>query len=284
MGEGATPVQAHDGARAGEIVAFDRAARTLTLRRGPSQGEPPRTLSLIPGTPLDTKPLAARVRVACEDFAEGGTAHPHIAVLLRRDPPRLRGRAGGDPIVPSGVTDPGVRLAPTIEAMRSLDRSWLAIQGPPGAGKTYTLGHAIAALIEEGRSVGVLSNSHKAVDNVIRAVEKRWADREDGCAPWRGRAFKKDSRGEFAFDGVGTVTQSVGGMGDVPGDAVLVGGTAWAFAHKDCPTLDVLVVDEAGQVSLGNLVAATSARSIVLVGDQMQFPNRSKARIRARAA
>ena len=272
MANGATPVQAHDGAGAGEIVAFDRTARTLTLKRGPSKGEPLPSLSLIPGGPIDTSTLAARVRMASEDFAGGGEAYPHIAALLRRAAPRLAGRTSGAPIVPEGLNDPAGRLAATIEAMRALDRSWLAIQGPPGAGKTFTLGHAIAALIEDGRTVGVLSNSHKAVDNVIRSVEARWAKREDRGAPWRGRAFKKDSRGEFAFDGMGTVTQSVGGMGDVPGDAVLVGGTAWAFAHDDCPTLDILVVDEAGQVSLGNLIAAaTSARSMVLVGDQMQL-------------
>jgi superfamily I DNA and/or RNA helicase len=53
----------------------------------------------------------------------------------------------------------------------------------------------------------------------------------------------------------------------------LIGGTAWAFAHPELiASRDALFVDEAGQVSLGNLVAmAVAAKSIVLVGDQMQL-------------
>src|ERR1019366_7922631 len=53
----------------------------------------------------------------------------------------------------------------------------------------------------------------------------------------------------------------------------LVAGTAWLFARPDFdPSFDALFVDEAGQVSLGNLVAmGVSARNIVLVGDQMQL-------------
>lgn len=61
-------------------------------------------------------------------------------------------------------------------------------------------------------------------------------------------------------------------------DARIVAGTAWLFARKELRgTRDVLFVDEAGQVSLGqvslgHLVAmATAARSVVLVGDQMQL-------------
>ena len=60
---------------------------------------------------------------------------------------------------------------------------------------------------------------------------------------------------------------------DVDPDASIIGGTAWLFARPELSgTRDVLFVDEAGQVSLGNLIAmATAARSIVLVGDQMQL-------------
>jgi uncharacterized protein len=55
--------------------------------------------------------------------------------------------------------------------------------------------------------------------------------------------------------------------------AQLLAGTAWLFADPAADqALDVLFVDEAGQVALANLVAAgTSARNIVLLGDQMQL-------------
>ena len=56
-------------------------------------------------------------------------------------------------------------------------------------------------------------------------------------------------------------------------DADLIAGTAWLFAREELDeALDYLFVDEAGQVSLANIIAmGTSTRNIVLVGDQMQL-------------
>ena len=69
--------------------------------------------------------------------------------------------------------DPGRLLHAAERAVHLLDRSWLVIQGPPGAGKTYTTSHLILSLIRAGKTVGVASNSHKAIDNVLHAVEER---------------------------------------------------------------------------------------------------------------
>ena len=51
-------------------------------------------------------------------------------------------------------------------------------------------------------------------------------------------------------------------------------GTGWLFARPEFDgAFDVLFVDEAGQMSLANVVAlGTSARSIVLIGDPNQLP------------
>ena len=56
-------------------------------------------------------------------------------------------------------------------------------------------------------------------------------------------------------------------------DYNLVAGTAWLFARPEHDqAFDHLFIDEAGQVSLGHLVAmGVCARNIVLVGDQMQL-------------
>jgi len=56
--------------------------------------------------------------------------------------------------------------------------------------------------------------------------------------------------------------------------AHVVGGTAFFFSRPECEqTLDWLFVDEAGQVSLANMVAMSrAARNIVLVGDPRQLP------------
>lgn len=55
--------------------------------------------------------------------------------------------------------------------------------------------------------------------------------------------------------------------------ASLIAGTAWLFSDAAADEmLDYLFVDEAGQVALANIAAiGTSAKSIILLGDQMQL-------------
>jgi uncharacterized protein len=53
----------------------------------------------------------------------------------------------------------------------------------------------------------------------------------------------------------------------------VVGGTAWVWSREDlCESIDVLFVDEAGQMSLANVLAcAQAARNLVLLGDPQQL-------------
>jgi uncharacterized protein len=267
--EGAAVCMAATGEAAGTILALDEASRTVTLKRGAPKGELPRELSLIPGRPLKIDALRDSVWTVARDMAAGGDAFPHIIALLRRDPPRLRVRTLGAPIIePADSEDPSRLLEASKRAVHALDRSWVVIQGPPGAGKTYTTSHLIVSLIRAGKTVGVSSNSHKAIDNVLHAVEERLIESDE---PLRLVGQKKDS-GDDGFRGHGFI-QSVTGNADVDPTMPIIGGTAWAFARPQlAASRDVLFVDEAGQVSLGNLVAmAAAAKSIVLVGDQMQL-------------
>jgi uncharacterized protein len=124
-------------------------------------------------------------------------------------------------------------------------------------------------LLAHGHSVGVASNSHKAIHNLLQAVEE--AALERGI---RFRGVKKSSRGDPATEFDGPSFDNVGSNDDVVNGAYqLVAGTAWLFADEVLDgSLDYLFVDEAGQVALANLVAmGTSARNIVLLGDQMQL-------------
>jgi uncharacterized protein len=59
-----------------------------------------------------------------------------------------------------------------------VDRSHLLIQGPPGAGKTYTASHGIVEMLARGKRVGVSSHSHKAINNLLEEVEKVAAARK----------------------------------------------------------------------------------------------------------
>src|SRR5206468_2560447 len=57
-----------------------------------------------------------------------------------------------------------------VELAARLDGTTLCIQGPPGTGKTYTAAAIIASLLRDGKCIGVTSNSHKAIVNLMNAV------------------------------------------------------------------------------------------------------------------
>ncbi len=141
------------------------------------------------------------------------------------------------------------------------------MQGPPGSGKTTIGSQLIVELIRRGKRVGVTSNSHKVIHNLLTAVERR--AKTEGVA---FRGVKKASGDDTRFDGqfIADVehNDAVSGSG-----CDLVAGTAWLFADPQMEaSIDYLFVDEAGQVALANLVAmGTSARNLVLLGDQMQL-------------
>ena len=59
----------------------------------------------------------------------------------------------------------------------ALDSSSLFIQGPPGTGKAYASAHVIIALLAVCKRVGVSSNSHKAVNNLLAKVEEEAMNR-----------------------------------------------------------------------------------------------------------
>ena len=154
----------------------------------------------------------------------------------------------------------------------ALDRSYVPIQGPPGTGKTFTGAHMIRTLVNAGKRVGVTAMSHAAIDNLMQAVVDRFD--EEGDAE-NLRAVRKAKGG--SVDGVEYVNDN---KRVANGDFNVVAGTTWLFASKtmrDDP-VDVLVVDEAGQLGLADTLAATiSATNVILLGDPQQLPQVSQA-------
>jgi predicted RecB family nuclease len=264
-GDSATIAQTGEPLR--EIVVDDD-ARRVSIKRGVGRDALPLSISLGPGIPISTKALKDAVFRFADSLIGHKSAYPAIEAVLNQACPKIRGRAAGAVVVP--VVDSS--LADIIEAISGLDGSYVFVQGPPGAGKTYTGSHVIVALMKMGFRVGVSSNSHKAINNLLQGVEK--AAKEDG---FEFRGLKKSTNGkpdsmlngEF-IDDVFTNEDVFGALSD---EILLAAGTAWLFAHPEMDqSLDFLFVDEAGQVALANLVAmGTSARNIVLLGDQMQL-------------
>ncbi|KHL24156.1 DNA/RNA helicase [Croceibacterium mercuriale] len=258
--------------RLGTIHALDCEAGTVTLKKQLKGDDAfPTGGSAIPGQPISTAILAGAVRRVAGCWAGGGDPEedgtPRYRALLDligRVEPRLADGAGGQLVqAEEGLVEAATRVC------LALDRSTLFIQGPPGTGKTYTSAHAIVSLLAAGKRVGISSNSHKAVNNLMGAVER--------AAEARGLAFagaKKVTVGNHDTYLDGAMFDDVAQAKDIHEVGYqLVGGTAWLFADERFDEyFDHLFVDEAGQVSLGHLLAmGAAAQNIVLVGDQMQL-------------
>jgi predicted RecB family nuclease len=249
---------------AGTIVDLDAAQGTVRLKRGAKSGPLPDALSVIPDGPLSQKVLHEAIYRFADAVIAGEDRFAAVKAFLCRSMPVIVGHPAGMPIVPEGED----LLAATSRVVTNLRQSCLFIQGPPGTGKTYVASHVIVALLRAGHKVGISSNSHKAINNLLAAVEQA-AKAHD----FRFYGQKKSTANQpdtlFHGDMIENVTNNDG----MASHAALIAGTAWLFARAECAeTLDYLFLDEAGQVSLANFVAmGTSARNIVLVGDQMQL-------------
>ena len=88
--------------------------------------------------------------------------------LLLRLSPRLI--AGPHSATLVDATEDPVEAAMRI--VRSLDSSMLPVQGPPGAGKTYTGAQIIVDQVRRGHRVGVCATTHRAIGELLTAVCK----------------------------------------------------------------------------------------------------------------
>jgi uncharacterized protein len=270
-------------ARAGEIVALDDVAGTLSLRRGPKLKEAPLPQALIPGGPYDTRyqrealarfarSLEGRACPAPTGETRGGPTgagrYPHLEKVLRREPPLGGARVQRE------------SLAEMCRLVEEVEGSYLFVQGPPGAGKTWTGARLITHLIGRGKRVGVASQSHKAINKLLEMVEAAAA--EEGVS-FSGLKKATGGNEESFFRGavIENATEAEAFFGEA-GDSPLRGqspghdlfaGTGWLFAREELDgALDYLFVDEAGQISLADALAlGTAARTLVLLGDPIQL-------------
>ena len=281
----------------GQVVALDDAAGTVDLKRG-SNLLVPHPETLIPLEVVNSGVLhESLTRLAREVASDGFRAGSPRCVafdLLRCSPPRLETAAS--PPNPQGPDSPASLVAPgetPPEAVRrlarQLDRSILPIQGPPGSGKTHTGAQTILDLLADGRRVGVTANSHKVISNLLGAVceaadARLEADRsapgaraapvtETAPVDVRGIQKAKDDDGCPDERIVQTGANDAVVAALAGGEANLAGGTAWLWAREEMAgSVDVLVIDEAGQMSLANTLAVSqAASSLVLLGDPRQL-------------
>jgi predicted RecB family nuclease len=233
-------------------VHVDDERGTVTFRRGLKKVDEPLPRALIPPEPLPTWTQ----RDAVLRFAKEREAYPALVETLERRPPRAR-------------------LEGTLEeAAVSLDGSFLAVQGPPGSGKTWNGARMAIALMKEGRRVGITALSHKAIHKFLEEVEA--AALGEG---YEFRGMKKCGEDEATrYEGRGLVGNTESNNAMVDEELQLIAGTSFLFAREDLDRhVDTLFIDEGGQFALADALAVgTAARNLVLLGDPNQLPQVSQ--------
>ena len=216
---------------------------------------------------IEIKTLATSIMNLAQLIIEDGieSEWPHRAakhLLLKRKPRLLM--SSGERLLSDGedTVEGAIRLA------LNLDKSVLAIQGPPGSGKTYTGAKMIMALIKAGHKVGITAVSHKVIRNLFdKVIEFNKTEKAV-----KGFVHKVSEKSEVAQNEITEVTKSAEAIAALQ-DGKVVGGTAWLWADGDSEgALDYLFLDEAGQMSLSLALAASrAAKNLILLGDPQQL-------------
>ena len=255
----------------GTIVALDAVAGWLDLKRGEHSAADHPTC-LIPGKPFTTvdqrRALRRLAGAVADDGLDGPGRYRAARDLLLRRPPR-RSDGGFGPVSSSEASD---AVVVTAEALAG---GCLAVQGPPGSGKTYTAARTVVSLVAQGRKVGITATSHAVIGNLLKAIIEA-SEREDIPVRIAQRANQDQAVDDDRVTRCASPQELQARLHN--GEADVVAGTAWLFSREAMDgTLDCLVVDEAGQLSLANVLAvATAADNLILVGDPAQLSQPSK--------
>ncbi len=241
-------------------LTLDEDKHLASLKIATSKPQPEEHLSLGPGNPYNTKDQQAALLRFADSLIAGDSRYPALEAILRRDLPKLK-NCQLDMSTAQSITK-------IFAAVNALCQSYLFIQGPPGAGKTWTGSHLIVELLRSGKRIAVASNSHKAINNLLAAVEKVAMEEKVSF-----QGIKKSTATDPDSFHKGRLILDVTSGDDIATHAQLIAGTAWLFSKQDFDQMfDYLFVDEAGQVCLANLIAiGVCAANIVLLGDPMQL-------------
>jgi len=252
------------GAKLGKVEAISFADDTVDIKkRQDTAGVHPQAAfahSYVGGQVMAEALVRIGDYVANQGMRGDGAYQAARDLLLRESP-----RVGGEPLHRAGETT----VEAAVRLCAHLAGGVLPIQGPPGAGKTFTGARMICELVRRGKKVGITANSHKVIRNLIDATIK--AADELGvavqCCQKADEAEDPQHRLFFAKKNEDLFAALSGGTASVGG------GTAWLWSRPDAfETVDVLFVDEAAQMALANVLAVSqAAKTVVLIGDPQQL-------------
>jgi uncharacterized protein len=258
------------GPKIGTVYAISHEECTIEIKKtGESKDLHPR--SVHEEEAITIEPLATSIcDIANSILFDGMESMPYRAAkdLLLKRSPRLN-----VPLTGKLLSEHEDAVLGSIRIASQLKGSVLGIQGPPGSGKTHTGAMMILKLSQHGKRIGVTAPSHKVVLNLFKKVLELGAKENIQVS-----LIHKAKEGEELPEGIEKAKDTKQAIRALD-EKKVVGGTAWLWAHNDArETLDYLFVDEAGQMSLAHVLAASrSAKNIILLGDPQQLEQPQKA-------
>ena len=261
---GAETLKQAGGDPIGNVIAINNDERTIDIKKtGKTADIHPEAVYAFEnyGSKEQADALFRIGEYVAENGIEGDGPHLAARALLLRQAPQV----SGQPIRQEGELplDAALRIANHING------GILPIQGPPGTGKTYTGARMICRLVERGKKVGITANSHKVIRNLLDEVVEASNEMGIDLTCIQKPKDHEPDQGSLKFarsnDGVFSAL--------VTNRCQVAGGTSYLWARNDATeTLDVLVVDEAAQMSLANVLAVSqSAKALILLGDPQQL-------------
>src|SRR5215467_859803 len=251
----------------GSVVAIDFAARTVDIKKTRKTAELHPAAVYVWDRPYNVDEQKDAIFRIGEFVAEAGIdsegAYRAARDLLLRQPPRLQ---QGQTVRPLALETPAAGATRIAQAMRE---TVFAIQGPPGAGKTYTGARMICRLVEQGKKIGVTALANKVIRKLLEEVVR--AAKAEGVAGVRCMQKWKD--GEPSPDIAAAQSGEEVRRALETGVANVVGGTSFLWASPGLAgEVDVLFIDEAGQMALADVISvAHAAKNLVLIGDPQQL-------------
>lgn len=251
-----------EGNKLGEIQEIDFEEGVLKIKKGPSKLDFPHPVSVMSIESVNTTTKEEAVIRLAEWVVENGMnsdSAPYRAarqLLMNISPTLTEEKTNNEDITEK-----------TFDFVSKLDNSYLPVQGPPGAGKSYTGSHLIVKLVQEGKKIGITALSHKVISNLLTKVWEvageqdlsiqmlqKVKDDYDEAVPWQ-------------------VTKGEDAIHAALGNADVIAGTSFMWSKPPYTNgVDYLFVDEAGQLSLIDTLAVSHCCSnLVLLGDPQQL-------------
>jgi predicted RecB family nuclease len=255
------------GEKFGAVVEIDQVRRTVDIKKTKKTAEMHPAAVYVWERPLSVKEHAEALFrigewVAANGIEAAGRYRAGRDLLLRKRP-RL---VGGETLEPRAGESPKGTACRIVSA---LNDSLFAIQGPPGAGKTFTGARMISGLVKQGKKIGVTALSHKVIRKLLEEVVDAAQEADQS-----GVNLMQRSDDEEWTEDIAIARKNEEAWGALAyGKANVVGGTSWMWSPEAAfEAVDVLFIDEAGQMGLADVLAVSqAAKSLVLIGDPQQL-------------